>query len=693
MPKSSKGIGHIDPGLNAPKGENFLLAIGINKYEHLPHLSNAVQDAKAFVELLQKRYQFDAEHTKEIYDDEATRKNIYQALEVLVQDVTPKDSVVIYFSGHGAFKNNREEGFWIPVEAEQDAYYDFLPNVLIQHFLGRIKSHHTYVVVDSCFSGTLFAEQTRSDVAPMDHLPSRWLLTSCGNELASDGTPGKHSPFAQNLILFLDRNKDPLLPITFLNEHVAKATQANSAQKPVYGPVQGTGHRNGQFYFRSKEEEGLAWEVVLEANSVQALLSFEKKYPQSTYVSSGELDEAIAKLEEEQLWWKAQHSDSVTGYREYLRRTHKGKYRSQAYEALEQVADDALSREQEKKEAEAGEAQEKKEAEAGEAQEKKEAEEARLRKQGEVEEARRKKQQEEEKQRKIAAGKSKHKDAKKKPVGAAPKPSTSFSWDRIRPILLIGLPIVVVAIVIVIWQIAISGKKTNYQGEAIVPTMISVAGGTFTMGCTSEQWSDCDDDEKPVHQVTVGSFKIGKYEVTQAEWKEVMGGNPSRFNTFFRGCDQCPVERVSWNDIQEFIKYLNQKTGGNYRLPTEAEWEYTVRGGQKRKDTKYAGSDNIDEVAWWSDNSGGKTHPVGQKKPNELGIYDMSGNVWEWCADGKRTYSSESQTNPEGSSGGSRVLRGGSWYDSYGLCRVSDRSDVVDPSYRVNKVGFRLAQH
>ncbi|MFZ2901020.1 MAG: SUMF1/EgtB/PvdO family nonheme iron enzyme [Saprospiraceae bacterium] len=216
--------------------------------------------------------------------------------------------------------------------------------------------------------------------------------------------------------------------------------------------------------------------------------------------------------------------------------------------------------------------------------------------------------------------------------------------------------------------------------------MVFVQGGTFWMGCTDEQGSDCVIDEMPKHQVTLKGFWIGKYEVTQAEWRAVMGENPSDNE----GCDQCPVENVSWNDVQKFIKELNRQTGKNYRLPTEAEWEYAARGGQKSAKTKYAGSNTIGDVAWYDGNAGSKTHPVGQKKPNELGLYDMSGNVWEWCSDWYGDYPSDAQTNPTGPVRGSyRVGRGGGWDGSPRYCRVADRNDW-GPGYRDSGLGFRL---
>ena len=216
--------------------------------------------------------------------------------------------------------------------------------------------------------------------------------------------------------------------------------------------------------------------------------------------------------------------------------------------------------------------------------------------------------------------------------------------------------------------------------------MVWVEGGTFRMGATSEQGSDAFGDEKPVHSVTLSSFYIGKTEVTQALWKAVMGSNPSDF----RG-DNLPVECVSWNDCQAFIRKLNALTGQNFRLPTEAEWEFACRGGNNSRGYKYSGSNYIDNVAWYLENSGDKTHLVATKSPNELGIYDMSGNVDEWCSDWRGGYTSGAQTNPKGPYDGSnRVCRGGSWLNNVRFCRSSNRY-YNDPTFHFNFLGLRLA--
>ena len=239
--------------------------------------------------------------------------------------------------------------------------------------------------------------------------------------------------------------------------------------------------------------------------------------------------------------------------------------------------------------------------------------------------------------------------------------------------------------------------------------MVYVEGGTFTMGATAEQGSDYYSDELPTHQVTLSDYYIGKYEVTQQLWEYVMsysgtcadgssmsayasdvwlGSDPS--SSYGVG-DYYPAYYVSYYDIVDiFLPRLNKITGRTYRLPTEAEWEFAARGGKQSKGYKYSGSDNIGVVAWYTGNSGGKTHQVGTKEPNELGIYDMSGNVWEWCGDWYGSYSSSAQTNPTGPFSGSyRVLRGGSWFSNARRCRVSNRY-TYNPSSRDFNSGFRV---
>ncbi len=286
-------------------------------------------------------------------------------------------------------------------------------------------------------------------------------------------------------------------------------------------------------------------------------------------------------------------------------------------------------------------------------------------------------------------------------------------------------------ILAMVWLLAVPSLVAAQQNIITISVkgvsfkMVRVQGGTFTMGATSEQGSDAWDSEKPAHQVTLSNYYIGETEVTQELWQAVMGSNPSYFapkqtnassgsyDSFVAdakrlnakkagtvriptraewdaamitkvGSMKRPVEQVSWDDCQTFIKKLNQLTGKNFRLPTEAEWEFAARGGNKSRKTKYSGGNSIDAVAWYDKNAYDKgesspdygTHPVGNKSPNELGLYDMSGNVWEWCSDWYGDYpSSSAQTNPKGASQGShRVNRGGGWLDDARYCRVSYRA-------------------
>ena len=223
-----------------------------------------------------------------------------------------------------------------------------------------------------------------------------------------------------------------------------------------------------------------------------------------------------------------------------------------------------------------------------------------------------------------------------------------------------------------------SATGLSAELNKLINNMVYVSGGTFIMG------GDESSDQTPTHSVTLSSYYICKYEVTQALWRAVMGSNPSKFKG-----DNLPVEQVSWNDCQTFINRLNNYTGRNFRLPTEAEWEFAARGGNYSRRYKYSGSNYIGDVAWYCDNSD-RTHPVGTKQANELGLYDMSGNVWEWCSDWYGSYSSYSQSNPTGATSGyGRVERGGSWCGLARYCCSSHRSYYA-PGNSFDDLGLRL---
>ena len=259
MSTPKRGIGAYTSGQGGgtAKGNNYLLVIGIDTYQHFPRLNNAVRDAQTFVELLQERYQFKAENTEVLFDENATERQLLFKLRDLARLITPDDNLVIYFSGHGEYDEILNEGYWIPVDAEQGALEDFIPNSKIHTVLNAIQSRHTFLIVDSCFSGSLFM-QYRSGAGSdrLETLPSRWGLTSGRNEVVPDGPTGHHSPFAESLLNQLRLNRDAL-GVADLCQRVVESVAGRSQQIPRGEPMRVNGHEGGPFFFRLQKQEAV----------------------------------------------------------------------------------------------------------------------------------------------------------------------------------------------------------------------------------------------------------------------------------------------------------------------------------------------------------------------------------------------------------------------------------------------------
>lgn len=604
-PKQRSLLFRKPPPINPiSKGKNYLLLIGIDTYEHLEPLQNAVKDIQDFFEVITERYHFRAEEAVILLNEEARRDHIIEAFESLKEHVREDDHVIIYFSGHGDMDKKTRRGYWMPVEAQGERRSQQIRNSTIKDYLDDLEARHVLTIVDSCFSGTLLRkgeswekeyQKDRFDdnawQAYHDRVyqkPSRWLLTSGREEVVSDGHRDKNSPFAERILAFLRRNPQQYLPASDLAQFVKREVPQAYSQAPYGGPIRSSNlHQDGDFFFYLKQAQSVdtRWQQTLQEDRLDAYEAFleEKGY---THPHAQDALKRIAELEEDDIWQKAiQPFVSRSKVHQYLARYPKGRFVKEARALLK---------------------------------------------------------------------------------------NKKTSTKKVSPVR----------------ELAVQLPTFDFS----VAEMVAVKGGTFWMGSEKGEGSD---SERPTRQVTIPDFEIGKYPVTQREWLAIMGKNPSDFKG-----DMLPVEQVSWDDIQKFIQAIKDKTGMAFRLPSEAEWEYAAGGGMAGRDNQgnrkhlYAGSNELKTVGWFHENSRKQTQAVGQLSPNELDLYDMSGNVWEWCQDKWHdTYKGAPTNGQAWESGNSqdRVLRGGSWNRYASFCRVANRYGSA-PDLRYGNYGFRLAR-
>jgi len=325
----------------ASNGVNYLLVVAIDDYAHCPKLNNCVKDAKELIEVLEAKYGISVDHQTlpPLFNNEATRENITLSFRKLAKKVTREDSVLIYFSGHGEYDSDFNQGYWVPVEAEKGKVNTYLPNSEVFVFLKAVQSHHTFLMVDSCFSGALFmSKSVEKNLRRSEQDPSRWGLTSGRNEIVSDGELGKNSPFAESLLFRLRQNTGSL-GVDELCAHVREYVEANSNQSPIGEPLRVEGHKNGLFVFKPKQEnEDKVWAETLKSSTIASYTAFLERFPNGTHSKAAR--QIIRDLEEEKKWGEVSSSDSVVTLLDFLDKYPDGQFRREARERLDALEDE-----------------------------------------------------------------------------------------------------------------------------------------------------------------------------------------------------------------------------------------------------------------------------------------------------------------------------------------------------------------
>ncbi|MDI6788565.1 MAG: SUMF1/EgtB/PvdO family nonheme iron enzyme, partial [Planctomycetota bacterium] len=648
--KDNRGISVVGKdGLTAvERGDFYLVVIGINNYINFPKLATAVNGVKEVKKVLLERYGFETKRLVELYDTDATAKRILAELRTLSGKIKPDDSLLIYYAGHGYLDEITKSGAWIPVDGAKDDPTTWLDNDILKKYLSvdAIKARHILLISDSCFAGDFFARSvsapniTDAYVQTAFGKASREAITSGGVEPVSDAGFSNHSVFAHFLLKALKENTEPYLLTSAVHERVKGGVSANARQQTQYGLLTGTGGElGGSFVLFPKGATGNLDQLVKEKNERLSML----KQAEDEMKARNEAETSETKAREQKI---AELDKQIAELQKKLGAAGQGDSST-----LDQIVALVEQRERQAKEL---------------AEMKRKAEEERRQREAEIA---RLKQEEQQKQfTALEADIAKYQKVAQSEYGKDLKES---AWNALLEkwgLQKGSIPTGNISALCGMLKlqapppagfVEIGANQQGYQEYRHEPTgmvFVLIPGGTFRMGS-----NDGHDDEKPIHEVTVSNFLIGKYEVTQGVWQKIMGNNPSHFKG-----DNHPVEQVSWNDCQEFCR----KAG--LQLPTEAEWEYVCRAGTNTK--YYWGNESNSNYMWYDKNSNSTTHPVGQKKPNAFGLYDIIGNVWEWCQDwyDANYYKNSPKDNPTGpSSGEYRVLRGGSWNNNANNCRTA----------------------
>ena len=685
----SRNIG-VDPTYELQKrnhGKTYLLVIAIDQYQHFQNLHNCIKDAETFVNVLTNRYQFSSSKKASTYlfNENATREAIINTIENLSQLLTDKDDLLIYFAGHGYLHKKTRLGHLVPYDAHENSLASLIPNSYLREFISSFEAHHILLIVDSCFSGSIFRGYETGKTGSLTEIekyadrvdihPSRYGLAAGMIEKVSDGIIGNHSPFAKSLISFLDHNKSNKLPVSELIQHVCKITTYNAKQTPIGGILFETNHEGGQFIFRKKKLKTTktfknlselpdikAWKYARDKDTISFFREYLNSFPDGKYreIADKRINYLLSQERQQQeisFFENVVELDSMEGYESYLAKFPKGIFQSSAEEKLKLFQIQVKQLEEEN----------------------------------------------------LRAGKL------EAYINQARKFQTNLKFKKAIDIwneaLLISKPQEINQINQELSSAREELEKIHYIKSELNLEMVFVKGGNFQLG--------------GILPCQLSDFEIGKFPITNYQWKRVMKSVKRKLP--FEGEPESPVVNVSWQEVKQFLYNLNQQTGGGYTLPTEAQWEFAALGGKLSEGYLFAGSNNLEEVGWFWKNSGlkplsgtrdikllkknlGQAKPVMKKKPNELGIFDLSGNVWEWCSDIHINFNEQFNKlleknkvsrkgdfvdilmDPQGPDlGKEKVLRGGSWSNSESYCRVSHRY-FAEPSYRENNIGFRLAR-